>query len=274
MQQTGEFFDLHSYRARKLLDRHFPQVELDMVDKDVLSATVLSPSRISISTTLTLIVVNVFFRALTNPGVLSNHGDPNSLVQPYSPYPGYLPTTLDELLDTSTSAIIQPANHQRALVAKKLADIAFDFQVLQLAGMAVSTSVKTDPEMKQIPSGVNSAFLAADGSALSKLLTMLREQTDDHDPLSGEELCMLFFSLSMLFFVVESLFDLPAAARIVHAQQALARITTKPYMDNVQYGCNEAILALAALTRRPPNLDGFNGILNPDSRTMLERALN
>ncbi len=284
MQQPGEFFNLHRLRARQLLTRYYPEVHLDIVESDVISARVESDSRISISTTLLLVLVNVFFRMLTHPGILSGYGSTQLLSPDYSLYPGLLPTSLAELLDGSDPAAIQPEDKQRAQIAKQLADTAFDFQVLHLASRAenrLGSAAVLDEEYDQ---RIDPLFLAADRAAIGFLTTRDQVSGSDGTPgsvtgtsrsfeLPDEDITLLSFSFSMLFYIMESLYELPAAARIVHAQQHLSALIAEPATAAAQSGCNEAILARAAITRQAPNLDGFNGILNPASSRVLREIL-
>ena len=285
MQQPGNFFNLHLSRAWTLLARYYPAVHLDFEETDRLHARVISDSRINISTSLLLIIVNVFFRMLTHPGILSGYGSTQALSPDYAFYPGRLPRTLSELLDASDTQAIQPEDHQRAQISKQLADMAFDFQVLHLASRAQHSIGSATAAGKENHQNSDLQFLAADREALRLLML--------GDPVSGnggsqalvtgsprsleladQDLTLLCFAVSTLFYITDSLYELPAAARIVHAQQHLAASIAGSAAAAAQSGCNEAILAVAALTRQSPNLDGFNGILNPASSRILREILD
>lgn len=280
MQQPGDFFNLHLLRAGRLLGRHYPGVRLDIVEQDALGARILSDSEITITTTLLLVIVNVFFRTLIHPGILPGYGGTPNLSADLFSYPGRLPRTLDELLDATGESSIQPVDHQRALVSKLLADTAFDFLVLQLANQAHHGYHRTDRIDKAVDRGIEPLLLASDRAALGLLLTRNQDQKNGFNRKSkpvepaGEEIMLLCFSLSMLFYIAEPIYDLPVAVRIVHAQQYLARILTRSAMNPAQTGCNEAILAVGTITRQPPNLDGFNGILHPASNRVLSRIMS
>ena len=82
------------------------------------------------------------------------------------------------------------------------------------------------------------------------------------------------FATTVLFSVIPLLINLPAAVRMVNIQRWISQNIDGDYEVITRQAGNEAILAIAEVTRQPPDLNGFNGILNPDSKAILASVLH
>jgi len=276
MQPPDEFFNLHRLRAGELLANHLPEVQLDIIDAEKPKAFVSRSNHISLSTTLLLIIVNVFFRMLTSPRILPGLGLPGDSADNFVPYPGQLPNRLQDILDAADGSI-QPASHERALLSKKLADFAFDFLVLHLAYQSGLEGVTRSPQEARTSNWHHQLILTSDRQAFLAIINSTNATANSADfrheepiHMPAGELHLYFFAIGTLFFIVEPILNLPVAVRMVHAQDLLSRHLDNAQKTIQQTAFNEAILAIAEVTHRPPNLDGFNGILNPASRMILE----
>jgi hypothetical protein len=280
MQPPDEFFNLHRERAKELLAIHLPEVQLDIIDADIPKAFVTGSSHISLSTTLLLVMVNVFFRMLTSPRILPGNGLQGDSPDNFVPFPGQLPNRLQDILDTADDSI-QPMSHERALLSKTLADFAFDFLVLQLAYQSRLQGVASPPleegtsnrHYQRILTSDHQAFLTGinSTSATAKSAGNLQKTSKDQE---AGELHLFFFAVGILFFILEPILKLPVAVRMVHSQELLSRHLDNAQIKTQQTAFNEAILAHGEITHKPPILDGFNGVLNPDSRMILKNLFH
>ena len=285
MLTPDSFFDHYMQRANSLLSELYPKSRLIIQNSNFSLVDVQDDGEIIVSTTTLLILVNVFFRMLTSPRILPDLGETDQLVNSFTAYPGRFPNTLEELLSSPAGSSVQPDDHVRANLAKNLADHAFDYLVCFLAAISDSQPMFANPAGRHHSAGEFSKVLLADQSALAAMFNAHEalDSLDNIDPAtvsedvvnwrSQQRIRSLCFSIATQFAVVEFKPHLPVAVRIVNAQQWCQRTQKGEYAQIVQQGCNEAILAIAEVTRQPPNLDGFNGVLNPASQQILASAL-
>lgn len=285
MPTPDNFFDLYMRRAASLLSVLSPESRLTIESSNQSRVDVYDDGEIILSKTTLLILVNVFFRMLTCPRILPDLGNIDQLEHSFTAYPGSLPNTLEELLRSSDGSMVQPDDPVRANLAKTLADQAFDYLICFLAAIFDSQSPSVNPTGKQLPTSVFSQVLLADHAALAAMFKA-HETSDsldniDADPMSidlingdsQQRIRSLCFSIATLFAVIRFIPDLPVAVRIVNVQRWCQKTQSANYSRIIQQACNEAILAIAEVTRQPPNLDGFNGVLNPTSQKILASVL-
>lgn len=283
-QTPDNFFDLYRQRATSLLSEQYPKNRLTIQSSDQLLVDKHDDGEIILSTTTLLILVNVFFRMLTCPHILPDQGNTEKLEDSFTPYPGRFPQTLEELLASADGSTVQPDDQMRAYLAKMLADHAFDYLVCFLAAIHDSRLVSVNPDRNRRNASDYSPVLNADHAALSAIFNT-PEAPNSRDDMDSESMSgnasiessqqhfrFLYFSIITLFGVFKFPPNLPVAVRIVNAQQWSRTAQSANYAQIIQQACNEAILATGEVTRQPPNLDGFNGVLNPGSKKILEAA--
>jgi hypothetical protein len=284
MLTPENFFDHYIDRATLLLSDLYPESRLIIQNSNQSLVDVHDDGEIILSSTTLLILVNVFFRMLTCPHILPDQGNTDQLAENFTAYPGRFPSTLEELLSSHEGSIIQPEDYVRANLAKTLADQAFDYLLCFLAAISDSELLSVNPIGNHHPGNEFSQVLLADQSALAAMFNAHEaldslDNTDTAliskdvvDGRSRQRIRSLSFSITTQFAVVEFIPHLPVAVRIVNAQRWCQKTQNGKYAQIVQQGCNEAIIAIAEVTRQPPNLDGFNGVLNPASKKILASA--
>jgi hypothetical protein len=284
MLSPDSFFDLYNQRANSLLSASCPSCRLTISSGDQHLVTVRDDGEIILSTATLLILVNVFFRMLTCPRILPDLGDVKQLEPGFRAYPGGFPNTLEELLDSSGGSIVQPDDQIRANLAKILADQAFDYLIHFLAASSNARSPFVNPTENQGNRSEYSSVLLADQIALTamfvahdaygsrKKIEAVLPSKDSAAYIDRQQIRFLGFSVTTLFAVVRSMPKLPVAVRIVNIQQWCLASRGEAFARLIQQACNEAIIAIGEVTRQPPNLDGFNGVLNPASRKILAAA--
>ena len=284
MPTPHNFFNLYRQRATSLLSELYPKSRLIIQSSDQSHVQVLDDGEITLSTTTLLILVNVFFRMLTCPRILPDLGNIDQLENGFTAYPGSFPNTLEELLGSSDGSTVQPDDHVRAHLAKILADQAFDYLICFLAAISAAKSPSVNPIEKPDTGGDYSQVLLADQTALTTMFKTraalepggkngaetMSKGVITYD--SQQQIRLLCFSITTLFAVIQYMPNLPVAVRIVNLQQWCHSTQSEDYTQIIQQACNEAIIAIAAVTRQPPNLDGFNSVLNPASQKILASA--
>ncbi len=281
MQNPDHFFDLYASRSATLLSQSFPNTRLTIQDSDRVFTQSKNSGEIILSSTTLLLLVNVFFRMLSSPQILSDRGYPDNSDLKFKPYQGKFPRTLRELLSSSEGTPVQPDDDVRANLAKVLVDYSFDQLVLSLAAFSTLPTDADSETLVKLHTDNYASILLADQLAFALIFESPEfSKSDDllsRKPISGtanwnflQKIRLLYFAITTLFTVVNIEPQLPAAVRFVNLQQWAERTQSADYTQIILQACNEAILAIGEVTRRPPLFDGFNGVLNPGSKRILE----